>query len=145
MANAMITNMTPANAVFIAHASNSKRECKRRLCLFPIIDFVKQFVNNPTNAEVQNETFLVLNSHSCGRVWNSRYHGGGGAGLFASISKEGRAQGRRMVVHRCDTSSDAGRASRHDRCLVRWFQRGSIQRHGQRTRDAPDSVWCPTV
>src|SRR5215467_7984483 len=81
------------------------------------------------NAEVQNETFLVPHSHRRRRVWTSQYHVGCRARLFAKISGEGCPQGRRMVVHGCNASSYAGWASRHDGCLVRWFERGSIQRH----------------
>src|SRR5262249_35036122 len=81
------------------------------------------------NTEVQNETFLGLNSHRRGRVWTSRCHVGCRARLFAKISGEGCPQGGRLVVHGRNTSSYVGWPSRHDGCLVWWFQRGPIQRH----------------
>jgi len=48
--------MTAANVVFIAHASNGKREFERRVCLFPIDDFVKQFVVDTPIDETNNPT-----------------------------------------------------------------------------------------
>jgi hypothetical protein len=56
MASPTITNMTAANVVFIAHASKGNREFERRVCLFPIHDFVKQFVVDMPVDETNNPT-----------------------------------------------------------------------------------------
>src|SRR5262249_31693272 len=54
MASPMTTNITAANLFFIAHASNGSSESECRVCLFPIGDFVKQFVVDTSNDETNN-------------------------------------------------------------------------------------------
>src|SRR5213593_4503533 len=135
MASAKIINITTANLFFIAHASSGNREIECTVCLFPINDFVKQFVvdtltaetNNPTTCGGSNETFRAFNY--CNRaVWTCRSQGCC-ARLFATISKKGCAQGGRVVVHGGYDSSSVRWASRYDGRLVRWLERGSFQRH----------------